>query len=88
MVETIKMFGRDIKVLHLNDNNSFSDQHLPPMKKMASGVPWEEVYAALDEVGYDGVYNFELALGYFGSEVENFVRFLGTYLRKSVEGKL
>jgi sugar phosphate isomerase/epimerase len=55
---------------------------------MASGVPWEEVYAALDEVGYNGVYNFELALGYFGSEMENFVHFLGGYLRKSVEGKL
>ena len=88
VVETIKMFGRDIKVLHLNDNNRFSDQHLPPMKKMAGGVKWEEVYASLDEIGYDGVYNFELALGYFGSEMENFVRFLGGYLRKSVEGKL
>ena len=88
VIETIKMFGKDIQVLHLNDNNSFSDQHLPPMKKMASGVPWEEVYAALDEVGYNGVYNFELALAYFGTEMENFTRFLGTYLRKSVEGKL
>lgn len=88
VVETIKMFGRDIKVLHLNDNNSFSDQHLPPMKKMAGGVKWDEVYAALDEIGYDGVYNFELALGYFGSEMENFVHFLGGYLCKSVEGKL
>ena len=88
VVETIKLFGKDIKVLHLNDNNSFTDQHLPPMKKMAGGVPWEDVYAALDEVGYNGVYNFELALAYYGAEMENFVRFLGGYLRKSVDGGL
>ena len=88
VIETIKMFGKDIKVLHLNDNNGFTDQHLPPMKKMEGGVPWEAVYAALDEVGYQGVYNFELSLANYGSEMENFVRFLGGYLRKSVEGKL
>ena len=58
------------------------------VEKFRPDVKWDEVYDALDEVGYDGVYNFELALGYFGSEMENFVHFLGGYLRKSVEGKL
>ena len=88
VIETIRMFGKDIKVLHLNDNNGFTDQHLPPMCKMEGGVKWDGVYAALDEVGYDGVYNFELSLANFGSDAENFVRFLGGYLRRSVEGRL
>lgn len=88
VVETIHLLGSDLKVLHLNDNNGFTDQHLPPMCKMEGGVPWAEVYEALDKIGYQGVYNFELALAGLGSEMEQFVHFLGGYLRKSVEGKL
>lgn len=88
VIETIHLFRNDIKVLHLNDNNGFTDQHLPPMLKMEGGVKWNEVYAALDEVGYKGIYNFELSLVNFGAGMEDFVRFLGTYLRRSVEGAL
>ena len=85
VVETIKMFGRDIKVLHLNDNNSFSDQHLPPMKKMAGGVKWDEVSDALDEVGYQGVYNFELSYLFAGEMMEDYTHFIGRYLRRFVD---
>ena len=88
VIETIHLFRSDIKVLHLNDNNGFTDQHLPPMLKMEGGVKWNEVYAALDDVGYKGIYNFELSLVNFGAGMEDFVRFLGTYLRRSVEGAL
>ena len=88
VVETIHLLGKDIKVLHLNDNNGFTDQHLPPMCKMEGGVNWSEVYAVLEEIGYDGVYNFELSLANFGASLEDAVHFLGGYLRKSVEGKL
>lgn len=88
VVQTIHLFGDSIKALHLNDNNGFTDQHLLPMYKMEGGVPWKAVYAALDEIGYDGVYNFELSLANFGAGVEDYVRFLGAYLRRSVEGSL
>jgi sugar phosphate isomerase/epimerase len=87
VIETIQLFGKDIKVLHLNDNNGFTDQHLPPMQKMAGGIRWDEVFAALDAVGYNGVYNFELVLSYFDPSMDEFVKFLGTYLRRIVEGK-
>lgn len=88
VADTIRLFGKDLKVLHLNDNNSFTDQHLPPRCKMEGGVNWQEVYEALDEIGYDGVYNFELSLGHYGEAIEEAVHFLGTYLRRSVEGRL
>ena len=87
-VEAVHLFGNAIRVLHLNDNNGFTDQHLPPMCKMEGGVAWSELYAALDAIGYDGVYNFELSLANYGAALEDAVHFLGGYLRQSVEGKL
>jgi sugar phosphate isomerase/epimerase len=87
VVESIHMFGKDIKVLHLNDNNGFTDQHLPPMIKMQGGVNWKEVFEALDAVGYDGYYNFELALSLMGESIEEYVHFLGTHLRNCVDGR-
>ncbi len=88
VADTIRLFGKDLKVLHLNDNNSYTDQHLAPQCKMEGGVNWAEVYAALDEIGYDGVYNFELSLGNYGQALVEGVHFLGGYLRRSVEGRL
>ena len=87
VVESIHMFGKDLKVLHLNDNNGFTDQHLPPMLKMQGGVKWQEVFEALDAVGYDGYYNFELALALLGESMEDYVHFLGKHLRNTVDGK-
>ena len=88
VVESIYMFGKDLKVLHLNDNNGFTDQHLPPLMKMQGGVKWKEVFEALDAIGYDGYYNFELAIEYMGVTSEDFVHFLGKHLRNVVDGKL
>lgn len=88
VVESIYMFGKDLKILHLNDNNGFTDQHLPPLVKMQGGVDWKGAFEALDAIGYDGYYNFELALGNWGESIEEFVHFLGKYLRNAVDGKL
>ena len=88
VVESIHMFGKDLKILHLNDNNGFTDQHLPPMLKMQGGVDWKGTFEALDEIGYDGYYNFELALDYMGDGMADYVGFLGKHLRNVVEGKL
>lgn len=88
VVESIYLFGKDIKILHLNDNNGFTDQHLPPFIGMQGGVQWKEVFAALDDVGYDGYYNFELALNYLRDSMEDYVHFLGKHLRRAVNGEL
>ncbi|MBQ7336055.1 MAG: sugar phosphate isomerase/epimerase [Clostridia bacterium] len=88
VVESIYLLGSDIKLLHLNDNNGFTDQHLPPMYNMQGSVPWKAVFKALDEIGYQGVYNFELSLDNFGAATEDAVRFLAGYLRRAVEGTL
>ena len=57
------MCGSNIIALHLNDNDTIKDQHKIPM---TGSIDWNDVFDALDEVGYDGYYNMELNLMNFG----------------------
>jgi len=65
--DVIRKLGRNTKVLHLNDNDGLIDQHKIPM---TGNIVWEDVFDALDEVNYQGIYNMELNLSWFG---ENFM---------------
>lgn len=65
--EVIRRIGGDrISLLHLNDNDGMTDQHKLPL---SGSIDWEKVFAALNEVGYKGVYNMELNLRHFGKEL-------------------
>ena len=37
---------------------------------MTGTIDWNDVFDALDEVGYHGTYNMELNLGHFGAGFE------------------
>lgn len=88
-VDAIRYLGKDIKLLHLNDNNGYSDQHLPPFLAGDSlQLKWKNVMSALDEIEYDGIYNFELTMGKMGSAIEDYTHFLGKYLRRFIDGTL
>ena len=65
--DVIRMLGSSLKVLHLNDNDTLTDQHKP---LFTGTIDWDDVFAALDEVGYDGVLNMELNLSCFGKGIE------------------
>ena len=65
--ELIRRLGKKIEVLHLNDNNKLTDQHKVPR---SGDIDWDDVMRALAEIGYDGVYNMELVLGYYGKSPE------------------
>ena len=64
--EFIRRFGSDISVLHLHDNNTLTDQHKPPL---TGDIDWNDLMDALDEVGYNGIYNLEISLRCFGEEM-------------------
>lgn len=55
--DTIRMFGNNISCLHLHDNDGLTDQHLP---LFMGNIDWEDTFAALEEIGYSGVYNLEV----------------------------
>lgn len=65
--DVIRRLGNSIEVLHLNDNDTLTDQHKIPM---TGCINWDDVFDALDEVGYSGVYNMELVLSRFGEGIE------------------
>ncbi len=61
--DVIRMLGGDIVCLHLNDNDKLTDQHKTPN---TGTIDWNDVFDALDEVGYNGIYNMELSHNHFG----------------------
>ncbi|MBQ8310059.1 MAG: sugar phosphate isomerase/epimerase [Clostridia bacterium] len=63
--DVIRRLGSRVRVLHLNDNDTLTDQHKIP----GTGcIDWNDVLDALDEIGYTGVYNMELNLTHFGED--------------------
>ncbi len=65
--DVIRMIGGEITALHLNDNDTLTDQHKIPMTGM---IDWRDTMAALREIGYHGIYNMELNLLQFGKGFE------------------
>lgn len=65
--EAIRRLGKDITVLHLNDNDTLTDQHKIPK---TGCIDWDDTMAALEEIGYNGIYNMELNLRHFGNGFE------------------
>jgi len=78
----IRYMGNRVGYLHLHDNFGFYDDHALPG---FGNINWPEVFKALDEVGFNGYYNFELGYSRMGCLSEDFIRFSGKYLRKFVD---
>ena len=82
--DVIRRIGKDVTVLHLNDNDTLTDQHKMPL---SGTIDWKDTFDALDEIGYDGVYNMELALSFYGRELavetaEFAIKVLRNYMSK------
>ena len=80
--EVIRFLGKDISILHLHDNTGHWDDHLLPGM---GNIKWPAVFDALEEIGYTGVYNFEIATKFAGSMLEEYTHFAGKYLRAFVD---
>lgn len=85
--ESIKILGSDIKTLHLHDNEGNFDGHHVPYTGGKDNINWTETFEALDDIGYNGVYNYELNLRRYEVVLEEAVMFFGKYLRIFTENK-
>lgn len=65
--DVIRLLGGSISTLHLNDNDTLTDQHKVPM---TGTLDWDDIFDALDKVGYTGNYNMELNALHFGEGFE------------------
>lgn len=83
--EYIRLFGDRIRVLHLHDNSGTADQHLIPGQ---GSIRWKAVFDALQEIGYDGYYNYEVTLAPFPHALEEATVLLGKHLRSFTEEML
>lgn len=81
--EMIRILGKDVTILHLHDNNGHYDDHLLPGM---GNINWPAVFESLEDIGYSGVYNFELANKFAGKLLEDYMHFIGKYLREFVDG--
>ena len=63
--QVIKNLGENVTCLHLHDNSGFKDEH----KVLGSGnIDWQEVFSALKEIDYKGVFNLEIVLTHYGDD--------------------
>ncbi len=54
--DAIRKMGDKIACFHVHDNNGWADIHLMPMTGV---INWEDVCAAIKEIGYKGVFSLE-----------------------------
>lgn len=89
--ELLRRIGKDVTVLHINDNNTVYDQHLLPFinrNGIEKTIDWDETVASLIDIGYTGVYNMELNLLRYGEEVmPEFCRFAVSVFRNFLSKK-
>ena len=57
--EFILKAGKDLRALHITNNNGNGDDHLMPYSAR-TGVAWQEVVGALREIDYHGLFNLEI----------------------------
>ena len=80
--DMIRALGKDVTLLHMHDNRGETDDHLLPGM---GTIKWPAVFDALDDIDYQGVYNFELAISFAKTMLEEYTHFVGKYLRNFVD---
>ena len=56
--EALEYIGKRLKVIHINDNTAFDDDHLLPFM---GSVDWKDAMKGLKLSGFDGPFNYEIA---------------------------
>ena len=86
--DMVRTIGHRLRALHLHDNTRDRDDHLPPR---LGKLPFDDLLAALREIGYDGNLNFEVR---FTSVPEDelltamkYVREIGASFRCKLDGE-
>ncbi len=85
----LRMLGKRIKALHVDDNFGEQDLHLLPY---LGTVEWETLMPILTEIGYEGDFIYEIRLNNYmpdelKDEAARFAFGIGTYLLALAEGK-
>ena len=74
--EGLAYIGKRLKVIHVNDNGGFEDDHLLPFM---GNIDWKDAMHGLALAEFDGLFNYEIATAKWPSEVREQT---ATYLLK------
>ena len=81
--DIVRRLGPAVRALHLHDNKMTFDEHCLPMTGF---VDFPDLFRALDEVGYNGVYNLEVNFNIFGRDfIEQTATFSVKLLRRMLD---
>ena len=70
----LSYIGSRLKVLHINDNKAYGDDHLPPF---IGTLDWKDAMYGLASTGFDGLFNFEMTTNHLPAEMrELFAQYL------------
>ena len=73
--EALAYVGKRLKVLHVNDNVGWGDDHVPPF---CGTLDWKDAMQGLSAVGFDGLFNYEIACRQPAASRPVFSRYLRT----------
>lgn len=75
--DAILKIGKAIKTLHVSDHDYIDERHWLPKQ---GAIDWQKVIASLEEIGYDGVFNYELCPNYdYEQTKENYDQLFNEY---------
>ncbi len=57
-VDALRTVGSHLCTLHIHDNRGQRDEHLLPG---GGNIAWQDIWRALDQIGYGGVFMYELS---------------------------
>ncbi len=66
--DAIIRIGDRVKHLHISDYDFINERHMLPGN---GKIDWMAVIGALEKVGYDGVFNYEVSCSKFGHTIED-----------------
>lgn len=82
----VRVLGDKLETLHVHDNDGIDDRHVAPYM---GKIDWDDFAAALKEVNYKGVFNFESDMFYhmFYNNIDDSMKFLRS-IGKQISSKV
>ena len=83
--DAIRLAGKDLQVFHIHDNDGKGDRHWVPTTGV---IDWNDVGAALKEIGFDGVFSLETSFGAYlpGASLDVKIKTLKVIIDDIVKG--
>lgn len=66
--EALLKLGERVATLHISDNDGVSEKHWMPKQGV---IDWINIIGALEKIGYNGVFNYEVDMNKFGYSFED-----------------